>query len=57
MEGLEKTKYVDDSAVTDHYAIIPTGQTQEEAGLGKLERDVYYLICAGSSASFSLLRI
>ena len=44
-EGLEKTKYVDDSAVTDHYAIIPTGQTQEEAGLGKLERDVYYLIC------------
>lgn len=25
-EGLEKTKYVNDKAITDHYAIIPTGQ-------------------------------
>ena len=24
--GLEKTKYVDDKKITDHYAIIPTGQ-------------------------------
>lgn len=31
--GLEKTKYVDDKKVTDHYAIIPTGQ-----GLGALAR-------------------
>ena len=26
MDKLEKTKYVDDSKITDHYAIIPTGQ-------------------------------
>lgn len=42
--GLEKTSYVDDSKVTDHYAIIPTGQT---AGLDKLDRlhkGVYDLI-------------
>lgn len=44
-DGLEKSKYVNDNAVTDHYAIIPTGQTQEEPNLGKMERDVYYLIC------------
>lgn len=25
-KGLEKTKYVDDKQITDHYAIIPTGQ-------------------------------
>ena len=25
-KGLEKTRYVDDSKITDHYAIIPTGQ-------------------------------
>jgi DNA topoisomerase-3 len=25
-KGLEKTKYVDDKKITDHYAIIPTGQ-------------------------------
>lgn len=25
-KGLEKTKYVNDKAITDHYAIIPTGQ-------------------------------
>lgn len=24
--GLEKSSYVDDSKITDHYAIIPTGQ-------------------------------
>lgn len=29
--GLEKTRYVDDKKITDHYAIIPTGQ-----GLGAL---------------------
>lgn len=31
-EGLEKTRYVDDKKITDHYAIIPTGQ-----GLGALK--------------------
>ena len=30
-EGLEKTRYVNDKQITDHYAIIPTGQ-----GLGNL---------------------
>ena len=25
-KGIEKTKYVDDRKITDHYAIIPTGQ-------------------------------
>ena len=33
-KGLEKTSYTDDSKVTDHYAIIPTGQT---AAIGSLE--------------------
>ena len=28
-KGLEKTKYVDDKGITDHYAIIPTGQGLE----------------------------
>ena len=32
-KGLEKTKYVDDKAITDHYAIIPTGQ-----GLGNFNK-------------------
>ncbi len=31
--GLEKTKYVNDKAITDHYAIIPTGQ-----GLGNFNK-------------------
>lgn len=43
--GLEKTKYVDDSAVTDHYAIIPTGNTQALTELEDLEKDIYFLIC------------
>ncbi|MCR5735963.1 MAG: type IA DNA topoisomerase [Lachnospiraceae bacterium] len=33
-KGLEKTKYVNDKQITDHYAIIPTGQGIE--GLSKL---------------------
>ena len=32
-KGMEKTKYVDDKKITDHYAIIPTGQ-----GLNGLSR-------------------
>lgn len=44
-KDLEKTRYVDDSAVTDHYAIIPTGKTQAYAGLDGLERQVYLAIC------------
>ena len=37
-------KYVDDSKVSDHYAIIPTGQTKDIRGLSDLSREVYYLI-------------
>ncbi len=42
---LEKTKYVDDSKITDHYAIIPTGEGKENLPkLSELERNVYELI-------------
>ena len=42
---LEKTKYVDDSKITDHYAIIPTGEGKENfSKLTELERKVYELI-------------
>ena len=42
---LEKTKYVDDSKITDHYAIIPTGQGFENyAKLSDLAKNVYHLI-------------
>ena len=42
---LEKTKYVDDSTITDHYAIIPTGQGGENLqGLSEIEKNVYVLI-------------
>ena len=42
---LEKTKYVDDSKITDHYAIIPTGQGKENIEkLTNLEKEVYILI-------------
>ena len=42
---LEKTKYVDDSKITDHYAIIPTGEGKENLEkLTETERKVYILI-------------
>ena len=42
---LSKTKYVDDSKITDHYAIIPTGQGFENYdGLVDLHKNVYKLI-------------
>lgn len=44
-KGLEKTKYVDDKKITDHYAIIPTGQGL--AGLAKqkpINQKVYMVI-------------
>ncbi|MEG2348461.1 MAG: DNA topoisomerase [Clostridia bacterium] len=42
---LEKTKYVDDTKITDHYAIIPTGQGFENyAKLEKLQKEIYHLI-------------
>jgi len=43
--NLEKTKYVNDSKITDHYAIIPTGQGFENYdGLSQLSKDIYALI-------------
>ena len=41
-KGLEKTKYVNDKQITDHYAIIPTGQ-----GLQNLQG-----LCGGLAAGF-----
>ena len=38
---IAKTRYVNDSRITDHYAIIPTGQTQAAAGLSSLSFGVY----------------
>ena len=42
--GLIKTQYVDDSKITDHYAIIPTGQLSGLSGLSQLHADVFQLI-------------
>ena len=43
--NLVKTKYVNDSKITDHYAIIPTGQGFENLnGLKELEKNIYKLI-------------
>lgn len=42
--NLEKTKYVDDSKITDHYAIIPTGNIKEIANLSEIEKSVYLMI-------------
>lgn len=43
--NLEKTKYVNDSKITDHYAIIPTGQGFENYDkLPDLQKQVYRLI-------------
>lgn len=43
--NLVKTKYVNDSKITDHYAIIPTGQGLENyEKLPELKKNVYQLI-------------
>ncbi len=43
--NLLKTKYVNDSKITDHYAIIPTGQGYENYDkLSILHKDIYLLI-------------
>lgn len=57
-EGRYKTiksikRYVDDSKITDHYAIIPTGEGSKElADCSDLERKVYELICRRFLAIF-----
>ena len=43
--NLIKTKYVNDSKITDHYAIIPTGQGFENyQNLSELNKNIYKLI-------------
>ena len=44
-DRMDKTKYVDDSKVSDHYAIIPTGQGISQIdSLSDQERKVYMMI-------------
>lgn len=43
-QGIGRTKYTDDTKITDHYAIIPTGQTSAISQLGDMEKAVYELI-------------
>ena len=42
--NIVKTSYTDDSKVTDHYAIIPTGQLTELNSLNSLQRAVFDVI-------------
>lgn len=50
--GIEKSSYTDDSKVTDHYAIIPTGQTQGISSLNDIQKKVFNLISARFLAVF-----
>ena len=42
--NIANTQYTDDAKITDHYAIIPTGQLTELESLNDLQRRVYDLI-------------
>ncbi|MBU3090584.1 type IA DNA topoisomerase [Clostridium sp. CM028] len=43
--NIAKTKYVDDSKVTDHYAIIPTGEgLQNYSSLKDIQKKIYDLV-------------
>lgn len=42
--NIANTQYTDDAKITDHYAIIPTGQLTELETLNALQRSVYDLI-------------
>lgn len=42
--GIAKSAYADDSKITDHYAIIPTGQLTELKSLNELQRKIFDLI-------------
>ena len=44
-KSIMKSKYVDDSKITDHYAIIPTGEGKDSLlKLSGLDKQVYYVI-------------
>lgn len=51
-KGLSKTQYVDDKKVTDHYAIIPTGNLSEYGKLNDLQKKIYDLIARRFLAIF-----
>lgn len=51
-KNIAKTQYTDDSKVTDHYAIIPTGQLTELRSLSPIESKVYELIARRFLAIF-----
>lgn len=64
INNLSKTKYVDDSKITDHYAIIPTGQGFENyPQLSDLHREIYrtivkrFLAIFYPSAEFSKINV
>lgn len=42
--GIAKSAYTDDSKITDHYAIIPTGQLTELKSLSELQKKIFDLI-------------
>lgn len=43
-KNLSKTQYVDDKKVTDHYAIIPTGNINELSNQNDISKKIYDLI-------------
>ena len=44
-KGIEKTRYCNDKAITDHYAIIPTGQGLQNLGrLPQISQKVYQVV-------------
>ncbi len=52
-KSIGKSRYVDDKKISDHYAIIPTGQGQKEyQSLKPLAKKVYELICRRFLAIF-----
>lgn len=42
--GITRSAYTDDSKITDHYAIIPTGQLTEFKSLSELQKKIFDLI-------------
>lgn len=49
---MQEIRYVDDSKITDHYAIIPTGDISALGQLDQMEKQIYDLICRRFLAIF-----
>lgn len=47
-----RSRIWDDTKITAHHAIVPTGQRADAAGLGERERNVYQLIATNYLAQF-----